>query len=383
MNKINNFIIAILLMIGLTFSGCSNNTTIEEIQPQSDLPSKAAMLVHFIDVGQGDCTLIQCNGENMLVDCGEYAEADKVKEYLESRGVRNFKYVIGTHPHSDHIGGLDKIIENYTVETLIMPEKSNDAPFFEYVLRAIKSSGLKITKPVVGQVYNLGDAQFTIIAPISDYEDINNVSVGIRLVYGNTAFVLCGDAEKMAETDIVNHFNGENLSADVLKLGHHGSSTSSCDAFLDAVNPSFAIASCGADNRYGHPHRETLAEMKERKIQLWRTDEDGTIVFASDGGQVYNTDALPSYEDRDKQTTAQTDEAIQATTESQRVEQVQQSVSNNALEVTYILNTNSKKYHLPSCDSAKKISAKNKQEFNGTKGELQSMGYQPCESCKP
>ena len=238
--------------------------------------SDGGMAVHFIDVGQGDSILAESDGHFLLIDAGENDQGDTVISYLEEAGVEALDYVIGTHPHSDHIGGLDDVIRAFDVETVILPPVEHTTKTFEDVLDAIEEKDLSITLPVPGDSYELGDAAFTILAPQKDYgDDLNNWSVGLRLACGDGAFVACGDAEAQAEEDMA--ASGLALSADVLKIGHHGSSTSTSDAFLKAVSPAFAVISCGEGNSYGHPHKETLEKLEAAGIQVLRTDLLGDI----------------------------------------------------------------------------------------------------------
>lgn len=258
----------------------------EEAQNQAAVPDGTQLAVHFIDVGQADCILIDSGGEYMLVDAGNNDDAKLLLSYLrDDLGIERFKCVIGTHPHEDHIGSLDVIINNFQIDTLIMPPIVADSKTFTDVVDAAEKHHLEITLPEVGDEYKIGSATFRIIAPAGDYKsDKNNWSVGIRLVYGSTAFVMCGDAEKNAEADIL--ASTSKLSAQVLKLGHHGSSTSNSDAFLDAVSPTYAVISCGKDNDYGHPHEETIKSLKDRGITYFRTDTQGTIIAYSDGQNI-------------------------------------------------------------------------------------------------
>ena len=255
--------------------GQLNDKTNPEIQSSS-----GTLNVHFIDVGQGDSILIQDGTHFMLVDAGENDQGDTVVNYLKEQGVTSLDYVIGTHPHSDHIGGLDDVLETFPAKTVIMPPVEHTTATFEDVLDAVAGQGLKITKPVPGDTYDLGPSQFTVLGPVGDYADeLNDWSVGIRLTDGNHSFVMCGDAETEAEEDMAR--SGLNLSADVLKSGHHGSRTSSSPEFLEAVSPSWAVISCGKGNSYGHPHEETLKKYAEHRIQVLRTDEKGTIIASS------------------------------------------------------------------------------------------------------
>lgn len=255
------------------------------VEAGADVPDTAAghMEVHFLDVGQADCILISCDGCHMLVDAGNNQDGEMIVSYLKEQGITELDYVIATHPHADHIGGMDTVIENLGIKTLFMPQKVHTTKTFEEVIAAIEAHDLSITVPKLGDTYPLGSGSFTILAPVKeDYgEDLNNWSVGIKLVHGSNTIVMCGDAEEEAEEDICE--SGLDISADVLKLGHHGSRTSSGELFLKTVDPKYAIISCGRGNDYGHPHEETLNKLSEAGILVFRTDTQGTIVLKSDG----------------------------------------------------------------------------------------------------
>lgn len=241
--------------------------------------------VHFIDVGQGDSILVKTKDASMLIDAGENGRGTKVAEYLKDQDIDKLDYVIGTHPHSDHIGGLDDVLNRIPVDKVIMPKVVHTTKTYEDVLDAVVDNDLTITEPSVGAEFSLGPAVFTIVAPISStYDDLNNYSIGIRLTYKDTSFLFAGDAEDVSEKEMA--AGGSSLKADVLKLSHHGSKYSSSDVFLDVVRPSYAVISVGKNNDYGHPHESTLREMEDREIKVYRTDVLGTIIFISDGNTV-------------------------------------------------------------------------------------------------
>lgn len=237
--------------------------------------------IHYIDVGQGDATFIRCGDKTLLIDAGDNGEGANVSSYLEYQGVEHIDYVIGTHPDSDHIGGLDVIINDYSCGTILMPDEEKNTKTYKDVIQAIEDKSYKITLPEVGATYSLGEAKFTIIAPNADYSDANNVSIGILLEFGETSFLFTGDAEQEAELDILK--NGIDIHADVYKAGHHGSRTSSGEEFLAAIEPKAVVVSCGEDNSYGHPHADILNYCMMNNIPLYRTDMQGTIVVKSDG----------------------------------------------------------------------------------------------------
>lgn len=384
-------IISILTALTILFGGCSSSTLPSPAVP-GNTAAENGLQVHFIDVGQGDSILAESNGHFMLIDAGENDQADTVIRYLKQAGVTSLDYVIGTHPHSDHIGGLDKVIDEFTIGKIILPPVEHTSRTFEDVLNTISNKGLKITRPVPGDSYSLGDASFTVVAPVKEYgNDLNNWSVGIRLAYGSNSFLMCGDAESKAEADMIG--SGEVLSADVLKAGHHGSSTSTSDAFLKKVSPSYVVIQCGKDNSYGHPHRETMEKLEKAGCQVFRTDEDGTVVASSDGTGI--TWSLSS---------GQTPEEGRGTAGSQRQKggKVQDDgkapdngkVTDDAQadhpapddsfpSQTYILNTNTKKFHLPGCSSASQIQEKNRREVTEDRAQLLEEGYVPCKQCNP
>lgn len=272
----------LVLVFGvLLMTGCQSIGT----GTTSQVTTRDGIKIHIIDVDQGDSILIQSGEESLLIDAGENNMGDRVVSYLNSVGISTLNYVIGTHPHSDHIGGLDVVINEFQVEKVILPPAEHSTKTYEDVLTAISKKGLKITKPVVGTEYHIGNAIFQIIAPNSEeYNDLNDYSVGIRLVYGDTSYVFAGDADAIAEEEMCN--NGLDISADVLKLNHHGSSYSNNKDFIDAVSPTYAVISVGTGNSYGHPHKEVLEDMQQRGIEVYRTDYLGTIVITSDGNDI-------------------------------------------------------------------------------------------------
>ena len=245
---------------------------------------KSNIEIHFMDVGQGDAALIKCGDATMLIDAGENDKGSQVWSYLKNQNITKLDYVIGTHPDSDHIGGLDVIIYKFDCDNVFMSSYKKDTKTYDDVVQAAKNKNNKITYPKPGDTYQLGEAAFTIIAPNDKYEDSNNASIGVYLKYGDTSYLFTGDAEYEAEEDILK--KGFMIDADVYKAGHHGSRTSSSDEFLEAVTPKYVVVSCGEDNSYGHPHAAILNYCRTKKIPLYRTDKQGTIVLKSDGEKI-------------------------------------------------------------------------------------------------
>ncbi len=251
------------------------------------VPADGLLKVHFIDVGQADCILAQLpGGENMLVDAGNNDDGDRVVSYLRSAGVDKIDFLVGTHPHEDHIGGLDMVINNFDIGKVYMPKVNHTTKTYRDVLSAVKAKGLKITTAGAGvEMFNNAGVDAIMLAPVnSGYEELNDYSAVIKLSYKNVKFLLTGDAEEISEKEILNA--GYDVKADVLKVGHHGSRSSTSPAFLKAVSPQYAVISVGNDNDYGHPHRETLQKLKKANVKVFRTDQDGTMVFSTDGKKI-------------------------------------------------------------------------------------------------
>lgn len=316
---------------------------------------KYDLTVHYIDVGQGDSVLIESEGHFMLIDAGERNMSSTVIKYLNNQGVQKLDYIIATHPHSDHIGGLIYIIDEFQIEKILMPDVIHTSQTFEELLDTILENELKITKPVFGNEHKLGSSVFTIIAPNNDYYDnLNNYSVGIKLTNGVNSFVFAGDAEITSEKEILN--NGINIDADVLYLNHHGSATASHDKYLDTISPAYAIISAGLGNQYGHPHVEIMQSLLEKDINVYRTDKQGTIVFTSDGKDIsVNKDPYDIINDDLSNN---------------------QSTDNEANEIfVHITNTGSK-YHRAGCRYLKS-------NIKVTLSEARNKGLSPCKVCSP
>lgn len=239
--------------------------------------------IHFIDVGQGDAILVQTPaGQNMLVDAGENSCGELVTEYLAFHGVKGLDIVVGTHPHSDHIGGLDTVIDHFPVKKVYLPKVTHTTKTFRDLLSAVKDNGLKVTTAKAGVDLPLEGLNAYFAAPVEDsYENLNNYSAVIKIDYGSHSFLLTGDAETESEAQILNA--GTDIKATVLKVGHHGSSSSTSSEFLQAAAPRYAVIMLGEDNPYGHPHKETMELLNNAGVEVFRTDQDGTIIFSSDG----------------------------------------------------------------------------------------------------
>lgn len=346
------YLLIALIIIGLIGCGPSTMDTEAPLDTNDQQEQKTALLkVHFIDVGQADCILIQApTGQNMLIDAGHNADADTIVSYLNAQGVKKVDILVGTHPHEDHIGSLDTVINTFDIGKIYMPRVTHTTKTFEDVLLAVKNKGLKISTAKGGTSIDFSpDTKVEIVAPnSSQYESLNNYSAVIKLTYGKTSFLFTGDAEDISENEMLTA--NYDLKADVLKVGHHGSSSSSTRPFLKAVSPKYAVISVGKDNDYGHPHKETINRLFESGISVFRTDESGTIIFTTDGDKI----------------------------EIER--EVSPQARNNQLtkeDIIVYITKSGKKYHVDGCDSLcnSKIPIK--------LSEAKKKGYGPCKGCNP
>ena len=328
--------------------------------------------VHFIDVGQGDAILLRCRGQAMMVDFGDNSKGTYLQNYLKKQGINSLEYAVGTHPDEDHIGGMDVILYKFSVKHVLMPDITNDTATYRDVVDTCKGKGYKIEHPTAGSSFALGAAKVIVLAPVnSKYDNLNAYSIVLKVVIGKDAFLLTGDATEKSESEMIT--TGRNLSADVLKVGHHGSYSSTSDEFLKKVSPKFAVISCGEGNSYGHPHKVVMDRLKKSGIKILRTDKQGTIVAQTAGHGIAwssspTTDysGTSSYQTPDNESLSDTTDITEAPVKAGSV---------------YILNTNTMKYHLPGCSAADKISEKNRKESTETAESLQASGYSPCGIC--
>lgn len=237
---------------------------------------------HFINVGQGDSTLITSGNQAVVIDTGSASEADYVSEYI-NRYTSEVEYMILTHPHEDHMGCAAEVLRNVEVKNIIMPAASSDAKYFSRFLDVVEEKDINVIQAVPGNVYTAGEITLTILAPLEDsYDNTNNYSVVTRVDVGETSVLFTGDAEMEVEKALLARYTTA-LDCDLFQAGHHGSTTSNTKDFIAAVSPAAAVISCGKDNSYGHPHAEVLNTFTDFGIEVFRTDELGNIVFVSDG----------------------------------------------------------------------------------------------------
>ena len=342
-----------MLALGLTACDSLPGSGGHIVKPSTG--SSQPFEMHFIDVGQALSVLVECDGQFMLYDGGNVDDGSLVVSYLQKQGVEHLQYVFCSHAHEDHVGGLAAVMAKFPAGHAYSPVTEGSTKCFNDFVKYTQQQGLQLEAPSVGTVWPLGSATVTLLGPVTQYSETNNTSLVLRIDYGSTSFLLTGDMEKTAETDLVN--SGANLKADVLQVGHHGSSTSTGYLFLNAVLPEMGVISCGTGNKYGHPHEETLSILRDAKVDVYRTDLQGTITIGSDGQNfTVGTERFVP------------DSQLNPTDPS----------SSSTAQQAYIGNVNSKKFHLPTCAN---LPAEKNQVLFSSYDEAIAAGYTPCASC--
>lgn len=349
----------------------TQDTTIEPAteattEPDQPVVTGSGLKVHFIDVGQADAALVTCDDQAMLIDGGNAEDSNVMYTYLKKNGITHLDYVIGTHAHEDHIGGIAGALNYATVDTVYCPVTGHDSKAFANFVKAVNKHGATITVPYAGMSFSLGSAAVTILAVNAD-TDTNNTSIVLRITYGNTSFLFTGDAEYAVEQVLID--SGAELRSTVLKVGHHGSDSSSSYSFLWNVMPQYAVISVGKGNTYGHPTEEVLSRLRDAGTTLYRTDMQGDIIATSNGSTV--SFSVSRNANADTFGSIGTNSTEPATEETQ------------SAGVDYIINIKSGLFHYPDCGAVSNMSEKNKQEYTGTREDLIEQGYTPCGWCKP
>ena len=285
-NKIlNTIIILLLVLISLAYTKKElvNNKENTNEKTVSTLKTNSNLEVYYFDVGQADSILIRENDNNILIDAGNNEDGEKLVNYLKNDlNIEKFNMVVGTHPHEDHIGGLDNVIDSFDIDTILMPNATSTSKIFENVLDSIEKKDYKITVPKINEEFNYNNINIKVLYTGTDEKDLNNTSIVLKLTYQNNKFLFMGDATSKVEKKLLN----EDIKSDVLKIGHHGSEYSTTKNFLDKVNPQYAIIEVGKNNTYKHPKKITLDKLNKKNIKIYRTDIDGTIKVASDGNNL-------------------------------------------------------------------------------------------------
>ena len=336
------------------------------------------LTVHFIDVGQADAILVESDGENMLIDGGNEADSSLIYAYLKNHGIATLKYIVNTHPHEDHVGGLPGALNYATVERGFSSHQDYNSQAFRDYKGYLAMQGLELEVLEAGTGLSLGESHIQVLGPLEYDGDINNSSLVLHLVYDEVSFLFTGDMEEGSEYDLLEA--GLVPDCTVLKVAHHGSESSSGYRFLRSALPEFAVISVGKNNSYDHPSPKVLSRLEDAGTQIFRTDVHGHVLARSDGKTVEFSVS------RNGSGSTVSGKEVSASVSPQKNTTAQggsKATPKEAVSVTYILNINSKKYHLPSCHSASRIKAGNKKEFSGSRQEVQELNYQPCGICKP
>lgn len=348
----------LMLICALSLCGCEKFAG-----GSSDAVGGDGLEVNFLDVGQADCAVLICDGQSLLIDGGNSDDSSLVYSFLRTKGIKKLDYIIATHPHEDHVGGISGALSCVSeVGRFYSPVTEDENYYFYRLTRMLDDMYVDITVPGVGDSFELGGAKVTFLGPAEMTDDMNQNSLICKVVYGDTSFLFTGDAEEPAEKELLD--SGADLSATVLKVGHHGSSSSSCYEFLRAVNPVYAVISCERNNSYGHPNDKLLSRLRDAGAIICRTDRNGDIVFNTDGtvltvkgekGEIGGT--VMGTETASEETGGTAEDAPM-----------------------YIGNVSSKKYHRPTCSSLP--SEKNSVYFYSLE-EAVGAGFSPCGMCKP
>ncbi len=366
------FWLAFLLCVGTLWPGAFaeaasdvQETTWQEEAAQG-VEKDSCLKMHILDVGQGLSLLFESDGRYLLYDGGDRDYSSKVVSYLKEQGVRTLDMVVASHYDADHLNGVVGALNVFAVQQVMAPDYETDTRVYQSFVNILQEKEIPVTRPTVGETYALGSAAVTVLSPAGgDYADVNDYSVSLRITYGDISILVTGDATTLAEEEMIS--SGENLDSDILVAGHHGSESSSSEAFLQSVSPCVAVISCAANSRYHHPSRAVMERLKEAGIPVLRTDRQGDMVVSTDGAQIfYSTDPCTDYSDGES-----------------GAQQGEAAAEGGGEKRTYVLNLNSEKFHDPSCSSAAKIAEHNYEEIYESREALIAMGYSPCGNCRP
>ena len=337
---------------GLENTSAALVSSITENNPLTEAPIPE-LKVYFLDVGQGDSALVVCDGMTMLIDGGSTEKSAYLYSFLKTCNITHLDYIVATHSHEDHVGGLSGALNFATVGIALCPVTEYNSKAFGNFKKYLKKQNVSITIPKPGDTFKLGSADVIVVGPVNPSENPNDTSIVIKVTFGKTGFLFTGDAERSEEQDILGM--DYDLFATVLKAGHHGSDTSTTYPFLREIMPQYAVISCGKDNVYGHPHENMLSRLRDADVTLYRTDMQGTITCTSDGSTISFI--------TERNAAAQTNPANPVKEEA-----------------FYIGNTNTHKFHRPDCEG---LPAEKNRIIIDTRGAALSAGYSPCAICKP
>ena len=281
--KIRDILLILVIITILFLYSNYNSNKVNKTEPVNKIVSKENFSIHFIDIDEGDAIIINSNDEYVLIDTGKYEFKDKLLNYIDNLGIEEFKYVIGTHAHEDHIGTMPTIIRKYKVDRFFMPDQANNKlKSYELTLKELNKKNITYETPNIDDEFILNDTKLKIIHIDHDKEELNDTSIILKVTYKNNSFLLTGDATKEVELNILD----KDLKSDLLKVSHHGSNDATSAQFLSKINPKYAVISVGKDNDYHHPHQVTLDKLNKLNIETYRTDLNGNIIAYSDGNNI-------------------------------------------------------------------------------------------------
>jgi len=333
------------------------------VMPENAYAEGEQLRVEILDVGQGNAVLLESQGHYVLIDGGDRETSSFVVSYLKDQGIDTFDYIVVSHFDSDHLAGVIGVLHQFGVNQILTPDYEGDTKLYQSFQEVVEQNQVMEIHPTQEEVYSFGTAEMEILGPVYyGHSDENEDSICIRVTNGANSFLICGDIGEDTETELVH--TGVDVSAEVYLLNHHGSNTSNTQEFIDLVQPSYAVISCGEENSYGHPGTETMERIKNLGIPVYRTDRQGIIRVESDGAQLlWEQEPCNDFTAGEYQ-----EEAIQTGTDQENL---------------YLLNIKSMKFHLPSCSAASRMKEKNRREYIGSRDELIQQGYSPCGTCNP
>lgn len=363
-----------------SIQAAEHTASVSQSAKSSSGEQKELLTVTFLDVGQGDAAVLQCGGQTMMIDGGKAKASSYIYSWLKKNQISYLDVMVATHTDADHIGGLSGALNYAKVGTAYCPVTSGTTKTFQSFVRYLKKQGKSITVPKAGDEFSLGGAQVRILGPTDPQAEGNNSSIVLKVTFGDTSFLFTGDAEREEEQKLLE--SGYDLESTVLKVGHHGSDTSTSYLFLRTVNPQYAVISVGADNTYGHPTEAVLSRLRDADVKTCRTDLQGTITAVSDGKKVTfqterNADinTLGNAGPGQKDETGQKNKAVSSAGKA--------AASDSSAEKTYVLNTNTHKFHDPDCSSVSQMKEKNKRIVTESRDQIIADGYDPCGRCHP
>lgn len=363
-----------------SIQAAEHTASVSQSAKSSSGEQKELLTVTFLDVGQGDASVLQCGGQTMMIDGGKAKASSYIYSWLKKNQISYLDVMVATHTDADHIGGLPGALNYAKVGTAYCPVTSGTTKTFQSFVRYLKKQGKSITVPEAGDEFSLGGAQVRILGPTDPQAEGNNSSIVLKVTFGDTSFLFTGDAEREEEQELLE--SGYDLESTVLKVGHHGSDTSTSYLFLRTVNPQYAVISVGADNTYGHPTEAVLSRLRDTDVKTCRTDLQGTITAVSDGKKVTfqterNADinTLGNAGPGQKDETGQKNKAVSSADKA--------AASDSSAEKTYVLNTNTHKFHDPDCSSVSQMKEKNKRIVTESRDQIIADGYDPCGRCHP